>query len=41
MSIDKLKSLGFKLRYNSREVVRLTVRALLDQWPKSVKRNRA
>jgi UDP-glucose 4-epimerase len=31
LSIDKLKALGFKPRYTSREAVRLTVRALLNQ----------
>jgi nucleoside-diphosphate-sugar epimerase len=37
LRIDKLKALGFKPRYNSREAVRLTARALLDQRSRSVK----
>jgi UDP-glucose 4-epimerase len=41
LRIDKLKALGFKPRYSSREAVRLTVRALLNQQSKSVKGNRA
>jgi UDP-glucose 4-epimerase len=37
LRIDKLKALGFKPRYNSREAVRSTVKALLDQQSRSVK----
>lgn len=41
LSIDKLKALGFKPHYSSREAVRLTARALLNQQSRSVKENRA
>jgi len=41
LKMDKLKALGFKPRYNSKEAVRLTVRALLNQQSRSVKGNRA
>jgi UDP-glucose 4-epimerase len=41
LRIDKLKALGFKPRYNSIEAVRLTVRALLNECQKAVKRNKA
>jgi UDP-glucose 4-epimerase len=41
LRIDKLKALGFKPCYTSREAVRLTARALLNQQSRSVKENRA
>ena len=41
LSIDKLKALSFKPHYSSREAVRLTARALLNQQSRSVKENRA
>ena len=41
LSIDKLKALGFKPHYSSREAIRLTARALLNQQSRSVKENRA
>jgi len=40
LSIDKLKALSFKPHYSSREAVRLTARALLNQQSRSVKENR-
>jgi len=41
LRIDKLKALGFKPRYNSREAVRLTAGALFGQGSRSAKGNRA
>jgi UDP-glucose 4-epimerase len=41
LRIDKLKAFGFKPRYNSLEAVRLTVRALLNECQRAVKRNKA